>query len=161
MLNLKKKNIDLLQKSALKLNSIINKYTDEKIKNMTRKDLMMLCYELMSYEYDTKKFKEYIIMDIKNHLYILEGQEISFKWVEEIPDYFYNLPTTIYKKLTQYETFMIVDYKIMCEKEKLCYEVNLYNLIPEKLDAFYDAFMEKVNKDSIFAKLKEVKEDLL
>lgn len=165
-MNLRKIRIDKLLKSTLTLNSIINKYTDEKILKMNKSGLIMTCYDLLSYEHDTKVFREYVIKDIKDHIYILEGQDVNFKWVEEIPDTSYNLPNTIYKKITHYESFKIVDYRVMCEKsldekEKLCYEVDLYTLLPEKLDAFYDEFMKMVNKDSIFVKLKYVKEELL
>lgn len=167
-MNIKKKTVPLLLKSALKLNSIVNVYTDERIMTMTRNQLINVCYELMSYEHDTKKFKEYVIKDIKDHAYILEDQEIHFSWSEKIPDESYNLPTTIYKTITHKECYKVIDnvvhYPInITEDESKTQWVNVpfELLMAEKLDAFYDAFMEMVNKDSIFAKLKEVKEDLL
>ena len=158
MLNLKKKSIDVLLKSALELNNIVNVYTDSTvIMNMTRANLIMTCYELLSYEYDINRLNRYVILDIKANLYLLEGKEVLFKWIEEIPDESYNLPNTIYKKITHNECYQIKNSIIYYNDT----EVKLETLLQEKLDGFYEAIMETVNKDSIFAKLARIKEDLL
>lgn len=165
MFNLKKKNVALLLKCALELNSFINKYTDERIKNMTRSQLILVCYELILNDSDSLKLKQYTIKDIKDHLYILEGQKIDFKWCEEIPDESYNLPTTIYKTLTHFECYIvdngILKNKIYIGDERQWVKVNLETLNPDKLDGFYISFMDKIAKESIFSKIEKVKKELL
>lgn len=163
---LKKKNLPLLQECALELNSFVNKYTDERIKIMTRNQLITVCYELLLNENDSLKLKEYTIKDIKDHAYLLEKQEINFKWIEEIPDENYSLPSTIYKKITHCECFKVIDGLIKTkifidEKNYQWLEIILETLNPDKLDGFYVEFMKMVGKESIFSKVKKVKEKLL
>jgi hypothetical protein len=168
---LNKTSKDTLVICALELNKFIKGKDDLEIKSMTSRDLRTLLYDWLSYEYDSQKMKEYIIHDIYNYIYLLEGQEIKFSWTEMVDNFDYDAPFEKKKPLKHNEVIYIRDFKI-CEKYSLTdkledkssegYQVrNPMGFNDDKLDAFYKKLMIMTGKTSIFAKIAEVKEKIL
>ncbi|MGD9152413.1 MAG: hypothetical protein PVG30_01980 [Gammaproteobacteria bacterium] len=160
---------DTLVQCVLELNNFIKERDNLEIKSMTSKELKTLLYDWLSYEYDNQKMKEYIIHDINNYLYLLEEQKIQFSWTEMVDNKDYDAPFEKKKPLIHLETIYIKDFRI-CEKYlsvnesnkiEVQYQVrNPMGFNDDKLDSFYNKFMTLVHKESIFSKIKSVKEKM-
>jgi hypothetical protein len=162
---------DTLVTCAQELNKFIKGKDDLEIKSMTSREIRTLLYDWLSYEYDSQKMKEYIIHDIYNYIYLLEGQEIEFSWTEMVDNLDYDAPFEKKKPLKHNEVIYIKDFKI-CEKYSLTNKLenkseesfqvrNPMGFNDDKLDSFYKELMRLTGKTSIFAKIAEVKEKIL
>jgi hypothetical protein len=160
-----------LMQCALELNNFIKEKNNLEIKSMSSRELKTLLYDWLSYEHDNQKMKEYIIHDINNYLYLLEEQKIEFSWTEMVDNTDYDAPFEEKKPLIHLESIYIRDFRI-CEKylsvneltDKIEVQYQIRNPMgfnDDKLDSFYNKFMTLVRKESIFSKIKKVKEKLL
>ena len=161
---------DTLLTCALELNDFIKEKDNLEIKSMTSRELRTLLYNWLSYEYDNQKMKEYMIHDIYNYLYLLEGQKIEFSWTEMVDNLDYDAPFEKKKPLLHNDVIYIRDFKI-CENYSLTnklenkseknYQIrNPMGFNDDKLDSFYKKLMRMTGKTSIFAKISEVKEKI-
>ena len=156
---------DILVQCALEFNKFIKGKDDLEIKSMTSRELKTLLYDWLSYEYDSQKMKEYIIHDIYNYIYLLEEQEIQFSWTEMVDNLDYDAPFEKKKPLVHSELIYIRDFRLyekyLIDKSEAQYQIiNPMDYNMDKLDSFYTKFLDLVHKESIFSKIKSVKEKM-